>query len=92
MLTFLNIFSHFIANTLKYFQERSLGDIYEKMSFCLFVFLSFLVSCSRHDFSHYYIPARVYIYYNNNYILYNNISYSAVRRVKRQKDRSNSLN
>ena len=79
MLTFLNIFSHFIANTLKYFQERSWGDIYEKVSFVV-CRLSFLGSCSRHDFSHYYIPARVYIYYNNNYILYNNISYSAVRR------------
>ena len=55
------MFSHFVTNTLKYLQERSLGDIYEQMSF-VFCLLSFLGSCGRRDFSHYYIPARVYIY------------------------------
>lgn len=64
-LTFSKYFSRFVTNTLKYFQECSLGDIYGKMSF-VFCRLSFFESCSRCEFSHYYIPARVYIYYNNN--------------------------
>ena len=61
-LTFSKYFSRFVANTLKYLQERSFDDIYEKNVVLSFVFLSFLGSCSRHDFPHYYIPARVYIY------------------------------
>ena len=70
MLTFLNIFSYFIANTLKYFQERSLGDIYEKMSFCLFVFCLFwglAVVMIFHIII--YLRAYIYIYYNLYYII-----------------------
>ena len=70
MLTIINIFSHFVTNTLKYFQGRSLGDIYEKVSFLSFVVFVFLGFCSRHEFPHYYIPARVYIYYYNNNLYY----------------------
>ena len=61
-LTFSKYFSRFVTNTFKYFQERSLVDIYEKVSFLSFVVFVVLGFCSRHDFSHYYIPARdIYI-------------------------------
>ena len=64
-LTFLKYFSHFITNTLKYFQECSFGDIYEKMSFCLLSFCLFWGLAVVMIF-HIIIYLRAYIYYNNN--------------------------